>query len=70
MGGAEIGDEPIAWKHPDHPVSKVYFPLAVTAVNETKCSRLRASFIRVPAPTGPACTVFEAISDSAFFASA
>ena len=43
---------------------------SVTAVKETKWIRLRASFIRVPAPTGPACTVFDAISDSAFSASA
>ena len=29
---------------------------SAVAVNEMKCRRLRASFIRVPAPTSPACT--------------
>jgi hypothetical protein len=34
---------------------------SVTAVKATKWIRLRASFILVPAPSGPACTTFEPI---------
>ena len=37
----------------------------MTAVNATKCIRLRASFILVPAPIGPACTTLEPIASSA-----
>ena len=37
---------------------------SVTAVKATKWIRLRASFIRVPAPSGPACTTFDPIRAS------